>query len=190
MGWHTDPYQPSETHCRQTRQVLELLLEKGFSASILTKSDLVLRDMDVLQSMDSASVSVSVAFHDEANRRLLEANTLDTEARILALQKLKSAGVGTSALLCPVIPYITEVIPLIEMLAEHAEKIWVYGLSVANKSDCNWQNVDKILTDHFPDSKDKIEGALFSTEDSYWRHIRQDLQAIAGKKSLNLSIHV
>ncbi|MCP4577402.1 MAG: radical SAM protein, partial [Deltaproteobacteria bacterium] len=43
MGWETDPYQPCEAECRQTRQVLELLLEKGFSASILTKSDLVLR---------------------------------------------------------------------------------------------------------------------------------------------------
>jgi len=53
MGWQTDPYQPCEAEYRQTRQVLELLLEKGFSASILTKSDLVLRDSDILQEMET-----------------------------------------------------------------------------------------------------------------------------------------
>jgi len=48
MGWQTDPYQPCESEYRQTRQVLELLLERGFSASLLTKSDLVLRDTYLL----------------------------------------------------------------------------------------------------------------------------------------------
>ena len=190
MGWHTDPYQPCEAESRQTRQVLELLLEKGYSASILTKSDLVLRDIDVLRSMGNASVSVSVAFKDDNIRRLFEANTIDTGKRILALQKLKDAGVGTSALLCPVFPYLTEVIPLIEMLGRHAGKIWVYGLSIANKTDRNWQNVDKILEDHFPDLKNKIERAVFSKENAYWRRIRQDLQAITNKKELNTSIHL
>lgn len=47
MGWQTDPYQPCETDCRQTRRVLTLLVEKGFSASILTKSDRVCRDLDL-----------------------------------------------------------------------------------------------------------------------------------------------
>jgi len=77
MGWHTDPYQPCKAECRHTRKVLALLLEKGFSASILTKSDLVLRDMDLLASMENASVSVSVSFNDNDVRRLFEANTME-----------------------------------------------------------------------------------------------------------------
>jgi DNA repair photolyase len=64
MGYHTDPYQPSETRYRQTRKVLELFLKRGFSASILTKSDLVVRDIDILKEMNDAAVSVSVAFND------------------------------------------------------------------------------------------------------------------------------
>ncbi|MGD2016275.1 MAG: hypothetical protein PVG84_21200 [Desulfobacterales bacterium] len=56
MGWQTDPYQPCEAEYRQTRQVLELLLEKGFSASILTKSDLILRYMDLLQKNEFRNV--------------------------------------------------------------------------------------------------------------------------------------
>ena len=98
---------------------LELFFEKGFSVSILTKSDLVVRDMDILQEMDQASVSVSVAFNDNQVRQQFEANTIDTEARIGALHKLREAGIKTSALICPVIPYITDVTPLINMLAPH-----------------------------------------------------------------------
>ncbi len=109
MGYKTDPYQPCETEYRQTRQVLKLLLEKGFSASILTKSDLILRDIDVLKKMDNASVSVSVAFNDNRVRQQFEFNTIDTEARIGALVKLRKAGIKTSALICPVIHYITDV---------------------------------------------------------------------------------
>ena len=93
MGWHTDPYQPCEKECCQTRQALELLQSKGFSAGVLTKSDLILRDMDLLQKMDQASVSVSVAFKDNAVRQLFEADTMDTEPRIEALRKFKAAGV-------------------------------------------------------------------------------------------------
>jgi DNA repair photolyase len=67
--------------------------------------------------MNTASVSVSVAFNDNQIRRLFEANTMDTEKRIEALRQIKKAGVRTGALLCPVIPYITDAIQLIDMLA-------------------------------------------------------------------------
>ncbi|MCD4720178.1 MAG: hypothetical protein K8S13_10020 [Desulfobacula sp.] len=117
MGYHTDPYQPCEAEYLQTRKVLELFLKNGFSASILTKSDLVIRDIEILTKMNNAAISVSVAFNDNQTRRLFEANTIDTEKRIEALRKLKEIGVRTGALVCPVIPYITDAIELIDMLA-------------------------------------------------------------------------
>ena len=190
MGWHTDPYQPCEAEYRQTRQVLALLLEKGFSASILTKSDLVLRDMDLLAAMANASVSVSVSFNDNEVRRLFEAKTIDTEARILALRELKSAGVGTSALICPVIPYISEVTPLIDLLADHIEKIWIYGLSILSTSDPNWRNVDAILEQHFSELKLKIEDVVFSKEHAYWRTLRHELLQLQEEYKPVFEVHV
>jgi len=89
-----------------TRKVLELLKENGFSASILTKSDLVVRDIDILKEMNDAAVSVSVAFNDNRIRQQFEANTIDTELRIEALRKLREAGIKTSALICPAITFI------------------------------------------------------------------------------------
>ena len=190
MGWITDPYQPSEAKYRQTRRVLELLLERGFSASILTKSDLIVRDMDILQEMNSASVSVSVAFTENHIRQQFEAQTIDTEMRIGALKKLRSGGIGTSALLCPVIPYITEVMPLIDMLVPYTDVIWIYSLSIIEHSDSNWQNIQAILRRHFPDLKEKIEEVIFSDDHSYWADIRQELEELQKDRQLNLNIHL
>lgn len=190
MGWHTDPYQPCEADCLQTRQVLERLLENGFSASILTKSDLVLRDIDLLQSMEKAAVSVSVAFNDEDVRRCFEASTKATSARISALQQLKAAGIQTAALICPVIPYITDVPPLIDLLADATDRIWIYDLNIVNRSDPNWQNIERIIQTHFPDLKAQIETVVFSKDHPYWKTLRQSLQTIQEERKMNLDIHV
>jgi DNA repair photolyase len=190
MGWQTDAYQPCEAQCRQTRQVLELLLEKGFSASILTKSDLVLRDTDLLQRMKEASVSFSLAFNDNRTRRLFEANTMDNEKRIEALRQLKEAGVRTGALLCPVIPYITDAIQLIDMLAPCTDVIWIYGLSINDRTDQNWLNIQNILSREFPDLLERIEPAIFSKEHIYWAQLRDDLVTLENDRQLNLNIRL
>jgi DNA repair photolyase len=190
MGYYTDPYQPCEAEQCQTRKVLKLFLEKGFSASILTKSDLVVRDMDLLKEMEHASVSVSVAFNDNHIRRQFEAKTIDTEVRIRALQKLREAGIRTSALICPVIPYITDVTPLIDMLELNTDAIWIYGLSMNERSDRNWQNVQGILTTHYPNLKEQIETVLFTEAHSFWTGLRQQLTELQKDRKLDLRIHL
>ncbi len=190
LGYHTDPYQPCEAEYRQTRKVLALFFEKGFSASILTKSDLVVRDVDILKEMKDAAVSVSVAFNDNSTRRLFEAETMDTEKRIEALRQLKEAGVRTGALVCPVIPYITDAIKLIDMLEPHTDVIWVYGLSINDPLDQNWLTIQKILRGHFPDLIEPIKAAVFSTEDLYWSRLRDNLMALKDDRQLNLNIHL
>ena len=190
MGYYSDPYQPCEAHYRQTRNVLELFLKYGYSVSILTKSDLVVRDIDLLREMDDASVGVSVAFNDNRTRRLFEANTTETEARISALRKLREAGIATSALICPVIPHITDVTSLIELLVPHTSKIWIYGLSMQKRSDQNWSNVQGVLNNHFATLKKQIEAAIFSNDHFYWIRLRQKLQRLQQEQELNLSIHL
>jgi DNA repair photolyase len=190
MGYHTDPYQPCETQYRQTRKVLELLVEEGFSASILTKSDLVVRDMDILKEMGNASVSVSIAFNDNLIRQEFEANTIDTETRIEALPELRASGIKTGGLICPVIPYITEVKPLIDLLSPHTDRIWIYGLSVRKPSDRYWVNLQGILARSFPKLKGRIEKVVFRKDHPYWLQLRQDLRDMERKSDLNLNICV
>ena len=190
MGWQTDPYQPCEAEYRQTRQVLEVLVAKGFSASILTKSDLVLRDMDLLQKMNEPGISASVAFNDNRTRRLFEANTVDTDRRIEALHELNEAGIRTGALLCPVIPYITDAIQLIDMLAPCAESIWIYGLGINDRSGPNWLKMQQILNREFPGLLERIEPAIFSKEHAYWALLRDELLTLKNDQQLNLNIRL
>jgi DNA repair photolyase len=190
MGYYTDPYQPCESGYRQTRKVLKLFLEKGFSASILTKSDLVVRDIDLLKEMNAASVSVSVAFNDNDTRRHFEANTIDTEDRIEGLHKLREAGIKTSALICPVIPYITDVTPLIDSLVSLTDLIWIYGLSIEKRSDRNWENVKGILKSQFSEFQQEIEKVIFSKDHPYWTRLRKKLSDFKESRGLNLSIHL
>jgi len=190
MGYYSDPYQPAESEYLQTRKVLEILLERGFSVGILTKSDLVTRDIDLLKEMDDASVSVSVAFNNNEVRKKLEASTKDTEVRIEALKILKESGIKTSALLCPVIPFITDVKLLIEMLAPIADTIWIYALSILDRSELSWQNVQKILQENYPKHKKEIESVVFTRNHPYWLELREDLNKIKNENQLNLNIHV
>ncbi len=190
MGYLSDPYQPCEAEYCQTRKVLDLFLQNGFSASILTKSDLVLRDMDLLKEMDSATVSVSVAFNDNQTRELFEASTVNTEKRLEALRQLKEAGVKTGALLCPVIPYITDTIQFIELLAPYTDVVWIYGLSINDPSGQNWLNVKKILKRQFSGISEQIESAIFSKDHRFWSQLRNELEALKKDRQLNLNIHL
>ena len=188
LGWNADPYLPSEGRYRQTRQVLELLLERGFSVCILTKSDLIVRDIDVLQNMGNTSVGISFAFNYENTRRLFEANTLGNEARVGALTKLREAGIRTYALICPVFPHITDVELLIGMLVSHTDEIWIYGLSMKEHSDLNWRNTQAILSRHFPELKERIETAAFSAQHPDWVELRQKLEKLREERQLDLKI--
>lgn len=190
MGYHTDPYQPCEAQYLQTRKVLELLLNKGFSVSILTKSDLVVRDIDILKKMPDAAVSVSVAFKDNQTRSRFEANTMDTERRIQALSQLKQSGVRTGAMLCPMIPYITDPVQLIDMVQPYAEVMRIYRLSISDPSSQSWQNVQRILKNNFSDLADQIKDVVSSENHEYWIRLREKLEKLQHQLNLDLRIHV
>jgi DNA repair photolyase len=140
--------------------------------------------------MPRANVSASVVFGDDRVRQALEVETIETARRIDALQELRSAGIATSAMVCPVIPYLTDVRPLIETLAPLADAIWVYRLSVHNESQCGWRNVKDVLEREFPESKEVVETAVLAAEHPYWETLRRDLQGIREKHDLDLRIHV
>jgi hypothetical protein len=103
---------------------------------------------------------------------------------------LKEAGVRTGALLCPVIPYITVAIQLNDMLAPCTDVIWIYGLSINDRSDQNWLNMQKILSREFPDFLEQIEQAIFSKEHIYWAQLRDELVTLKNDRQLNLNIRL
>jgi DNA repair photolyase len=115
---------------------------------------------------------------------------VDNEKRIEAVRQLKEAGVRSGALLCPVIPYITDAIQLIDMLAPCTDVIWIYGLIVNDRSGSNWLNMQKILSREFTDLLEQIESAIFSKEHFYWAQLRDDLVTLKNDRQLDLNIRL
>ena len=111
LGTNTDPYQPIEEQWRITRSILELLLECRHPFTITTKSDRVLRDMDIIvpaARLGLASVALSVTSLDPAIHRTLEPRAAAPRKRLAAVKTLAEAGVPTHVAIAPVIPHITD----------------------------------------------------------------------------------
>jgi DNA repair photolyase len=100
----TDPYQPVEARCLVTRRCLEVLAQAQWPVSVLTRSPLVLRDLDVLRRFRGVEVGMSVPTLDEAARRFMEPGAPTIEARLRCLRALADAGLSTFVSLAPVYP--------------------------------------------------------------------------------------
>jgi len=111
MGTNTDPYQPIERRYRITRQLLEVCLETCHPVMITTKSDRVLRDLDLLVELSRrrlVAVAVSVTSLDARISALLEPRAPAPAKRLAALARLAETGVPTHCSVAPVIPAITD----------------------------------------------------------------------------------
>jgi DNA repair photolyase len=111
IGGNTDPYQPQERRLRVTRQVLEMLSRFGHPLSIITKSALIARDLDILGPMGQAGLAraaVSVTTLDRKLARVMEPRAATPEKRLAAVRALTAAGVPTAVMFAPVIPGLND----------------------------------------------------------------------------------
>ncbi|MGA0563236.1 PA0069 family radical SAM protein [Ancylobacter sp. VNQ12] len=111
LGINTDGYQPIERDWRLTRRILEVLSDFGHPVGIVTKSALVLRDLDILAPMAArglAKVALSVTSLDHKLARLMEPRAATPQRRIDTIRRLAEAGVPTAVLVAPVVPAVTD----------------------------------------------------------------------------------
>ena len=110
-GAMTDPYMPLERSLQMTRRSLEIIDKYGFGATVHTKSDLILRDLDLLQRINAktkAAAQLSLTCMDDGLSRLIEPNVCPTSRRIEVLRELRKAGIPTVVWLCPILPFLTD----------------------------------------------------------------------------------
>ncbi|MBQ2537814.1 MAG: radical SAM protein [Ruminococcus sp.] len=110
-GAMTDPYLPLEKKLGYTRKALLLIEKYGFGVALQTKSDLVLRDLDILRQINEktkAVVQMTLTTADEKLCRIIEPNVSTTNERFEALKALRDAGIPTVVWLCPVLPFIND----------------------------------------------------------------------------------
>lgn len=110
-GSMCDPYQPCETDLKVVRRCLELIDQYGFGAAVLTKSDRVLRDLDLLVSINSKAKSVvqmSLTIADDDLSRKLEPNVCNSRRRYEVLKEFQKAEIPAVVWMTPILPFLTD----------------------------------------------------------------------------------
>lgn len=130
-GSMSDPYMHCEEVLGLTRQCLEVILKNGFGAAIQTKSDRVLRDIDLLDEINRSVkcvVQMTLTTYDDALCSVVEPNVCNTKRRIEVLEKLRERGIPTVVWLTPILPWINDTEENITAILNECARAGVKGI--------------------------------------------------------------
>ncbi len=130
-GSMCDPYQPCEMELKLVRSCLELISRYGFGAAVLTKSDRVLRDLDLLADINSrakAVVQMSLTIADEDLSRKLEPHVCSSKRRYEVLKEIRKAGIPAVVWMTPVLPFLTDTKENVEEILDWCIDAGVKGI--------------------------------------------------------------
>ncbi len=165
LGTNTDPYQPIEADWRITRSILEVLAETDHPVTITTKSDRVVRDIDLLAPMAAkrlATVAMSITSLDPKVAATIEPRAPHPERRLKAVRTLADAGIPVFVSISPVIPAITDH-ELEHLLARAAEAGATFAFFIPVRLP--WEVAPLFrawLDEHFPDRAGKVMATIQS----------------------------
>lgn len=183
----TDAYQPLEKRFQVTRHCIELLQKYRFPITILTKSDLVLRDSDLLGNSSENGVGMTIISLDEKVRRAFESGAPSNERRMSALKELHSQGMRIYAFVGPIIPYLST--PSLEELVRQLGDCGVAYLLFdrLNMKYGNRPAIEQVVNLHFKEQAKAIFEAL-SPGSQYYINVRNQIVDLANQYGVEAEI--
>lgn len=161
-GSMSDPYVPCERELGLTRRCLEIICRYGFGLSLLTKSDLVLRDLDLLEEIDRRTkcvVQMTLTTYDEDLCRILEPGVCTTRRRLEVLEALHDRGIPTLVWLSPILPFLNDTEENISSILDACVRAGVRGVVCFGMGmtlrDGNREYYYAALDRHFPGLKER-----------------------------------
>lgn len=175
IGSVTDGYNPYEEEFCRTRRLLEEL--KGTNAEIMicTKSDLVLRDLDLLKKFPKVTVSWSINTLDEQFRKDMD-RAVSIERRIAAMRKVYEAGIRTVCFVSPIFPGITDVKAIIERVRDFADLIWLENLNLRGQFK---GTIMSYIKDNHPDVHALYDEIYNKKRMNYWESLEKEISMFA-----------
>lgn len=158
-----DGWQPLEAEYRLTRECCRLLVHHGFQVNALTKSALILRDLDIFEG-SSAQIGVTLTTLDPGLTVLWEPYASPVEARLRVLSDVHAAGLKTSVMFGPLLPFLSDDYENIHALLERAAalRVDVIWVDAFNPRPMVWDAVSVLLDAEFPGLKERYRRILFS----------------------------
>lgn len=131
LGSMSDPYILEEKHLEYTKRVLELVYKYNFGVTLITKSDLILRDLDLIKKINDNTkcvVQMTLTTYDDNLCRRIERNVCPTSRRVKILKELNKLGVPTVVWLSPILPFINDTEDNIRGILHYCIEAKVYGV--------------------------------------------------------------
>ena len=185
IGSVTDAYQPIEKKYKLTRQILEKLIPLQPKIDILTKSDLVLRDIDLLKQFKHCIAAVSLAFLDEKNRKKLEPLACSVEKRINTLKKLYKAEIQTALFISPIFPELTNWKKLINKTKNFVDEYWFENLNLYPSIR---KNIYDFLKKDYPELVERYK-EIYAKNSDYWQKQEKEIKVFCKNKKINCRIY-
>lgn len=185
MSSVTDPYHPIERKYKLTRRILEKLILLQPNLEILTKSDLVLRDIDLLKQFKNCRIIFSLSFLDEKAIKQLEPLASSAERRINALKELNSAGIETAVFISPILPEITNWQKVITKTRPFSKEYWFENL---NPYFTIRENVAKFLRKNSPGLIKKYN-QIWSGKSDYWSREEKRIKNFCRENKIKCKIY-
>ncbi|MBM6881670.1 radical SAM mobile pair protein B [Bacteroides caecigallinarum] len=175
IGSVTDGYNPYEEEFCRTRRLLEEL--KGTNAEIMicTKSDLVLRDLDLLKKFPKVTVSWSINTLDEQFRMDMD-RAVSIERRIEAMKKVYEAGIRTVCFVSPIFPGITDVKSIIGRVKDFADLIWLENLNLRGQFK---GTIMSYIRENHPDVYALYDEIYNKKRMDYWESLEKEISMFA-----------
>lgn len=181
----TDPYLSFERKYQLTRKVLEKLTPLESNLGIQTKSDLIVRDIDLLKQFKHCEAGVTITTNDDNIRKEVEPFTSSVENRIEALKKLKEAGIRTYVFIGPIFPFLTDWKDIMLKTNKYAD---FYMLENLNVRGSVWNSIKKWLNQKHSELIEKYEEIYF-TKNDYWNSVEKEIKEFCRKNNIDCRIY-
>lgn len=175
IGSVTDGYLPQEAQFRNTRKLLEQLKNSGAELLICTKSDLVLRDLDLLKEMGKVTVSWSINTLEEAFQSDMD-NAVSVERRLDAMKQIYDAGIRTVCFISPVFPGITDFEAIFHRVKEQCDLVWLENLNLRGAFK---QEILDYIKSKYPQLAPLYHAIYTEGDRSYFRDLEERARRLA-----------
>ncbi len=185
IGSVTDAYHPLEIKCQLTRRILEKLLKFQPDFDILTKSDLVLRDIALLKKFNNVIIGISLSITNEELSKIIEPLASPPARRINALKKLHENGIKTALFISPIFPYLTDWQALIRKTKNFVDEYWFENLNL-------YPSIKKEIYCFLSKNKQGFIGkyeAIYSSKNDYWDTEKKKIEAFCKKMHVKYRIY-